>query len=756
MSEALSDQYTLSIVRGGAQEVARSIEDERANKVEAFLRLARERFQLVQAAEATMRAKQQEDLQFVASEQWAEDVRRERIVDQRPCLTINRLPQFIRQVVNATRSHRPGIEVNPIDSGADPKTAEILMGIIRHIETQSDAQVAYTTAAEAQARIGRGYLLVDTEYSAEDSFAQEIRIKRVRNPFSIYLDPTIQEPDGADARFGFIVEDIPRREYEQRFGDDGQMASLAEFVASGERAQDWMPEGKVRTAAYWVADIEDRVLLLVEWPDRQRQSVYEDVYRKWPAPDQLATKELKRRIVPTKKIKCALINAVEILEGNEDLTDGRVWPGNRIPIIPVIGEEIDLNGELDYRGMVRDAKDPQRLYNFQNTALAETLALAPKAPYVGYAGQFEGFEQQWRQANRRSFAYLQVKPIMVNGQLAPLPQRNVAEPAIMAITHAINQADSDLKATMGLFEPSLGQRQGEQSGKAITALQQQGEMANSNFLDNLSRAIRAVGRIIVDLIPHIYDEPRVMRIIGLDEKPKSVMVHAGAPPNEVEGQVVPDDVKNIYDLSIGRYDVAVSTGPSMASKRQEAVESLTQICSSNEQAFSLLGDLLVENMDWAGADTAAQRLRKALPPELQDEEGEAPIPPKAQAEMAQMKQMGQMQQQQLEEAQQALKDMQLKVDQRHADAQAKIVIAREEIQSKERIEALRLNVEVQLAQLKAQTARAGQMIDLQHEQNLKRADHLHDHAFAQHEADLARQDALNQALASPPQTGQTT
>jgi hypothetical protein len=309
---------------------------------------------------------------------------------------------------------------------------------------------------------------------------------------------------------------------------------------------------------------------------------------------------------------------------------------------------------------------------------------------------------------------------------------------------------------MGLFEPSLGQRQGEQSGKAITALQQQGEMANSNFLDNLSRAIRAVGRIIVDLIPHIYDEPRVLRILGLDDKPKTVMVHAGAPPQDLEGQVLPDDVKHVYDLSVGRYDVAISTGPSMASKRQEALEALTQICTSNDTAFQLLGDLMVENMDWPGAATASARLKKALPPNLQDEGDDPPIPPKAQAEMAQMKQMGQMQEQALQAATQALKDMQLKVDQRHADAQAKIVIAREEIQSKERIEAMRLNVEVQIAQIKLQTEQAAHRFETDHARLTQHLDHGHEAALAQHDAQQAREAAIRDAALAPaPNSGQT-
>ncbi len=627
---------------------------------------AKRDWRMVVSAESKLRQNQLDDKRFRASEQWDETSTNDRAADERPMLTINRLPQFIRQVTNAQRQANMAITVLPVGDGSDQDTAEVFQGIIKHIEDQSDAQVAYQTAGDDQATIGRGFWRIISEYTDEKSFTQELRIKRIRNAFSVYFDPSASEIDGRDARYAIVVEDMPKDVYIEKYGESS-FASLSEFVSTGDDSvQDWMPEGKVRVAEYWYVDVTEDVIVLIQWPDGDQEVVSVKDFKDFPDQVKPFVKEIARRKVERRKVKVALINAVEILEGNEDKTEGREWPGKWIPIVPVLGDEIDINGEIDYRGMVRDAKDPQRMYNFQNTALVETLALAPLAQWVGYAGQFEGHEDKWNQANRRRFPYLEVNPFSLDGKTVPLPRRETAEPALNGINVAIRQADNDLKATMGIYDPSLGSRGNQdQSGKAIAALQKQGELANSNFADNMARAIRATGRILVDLIPYFYDAPRVIRIMGSDEQQKTVMVHAGADPNTLPpaGQL-PEGVKGIYDLNAGTYAVVVATGPSQANRRLEAATALNAFVQAYPNAFPILGDLIVKNLDWPGSRAAAKRLHKMVPPQFLDPEDDgapAPLPPQVQQEMAQTKQALQLAMQKLQEQEGIIKGKKLEV-----------------------------------------------------------------------------------------------
>lgn len=736
----------------GEDHAAAEADATRHEQIRTKLALARRQFQTAITAETRLRKDQLDDLRFVASEQWRQADVTDRALDNRPCLTINRLPQFIRQVTNAARAAKPAIQINPVGNGADVATAEVLQGICRNIENQSDAQVAYSTAAEAQARIGRGYWRVVLEHVDDTTFALELRIKRVRNPFTIVMDPACDELDSADARYCFVVEDIPKDEFKARFGE-AAMTSLEEVMVGNDRAPDWMPEGKVRIAEWWYVDSTPSELYEVQWPDEpqpdgtmrsgQRSTVEAETFAQWPQDAKDRVRIRRRRRIQQKRVKMALISGAEILEGNDDKTDGADWHGTIIPIVPVIGEEIDLNGVLDYRGMVRDAKDPQRLYNYENTALAETLSLAPKSPFIGYVGQFDGQEAQWKLANRRAFPFLQVNPLMANGAPAPFPQRNNYEPPILAITRAIAQADNDLKATTGLFDPSLGRNQ-NQSGKAIAALQRQGEMANSNFLDNLARAVRQTGRILIELIPKVYTEATLLRISGKDGKDKHIMVHAKGPmdaaaaqeaglPSNAEAEA--QGLDGIYDLSVGKYDVTVSVGTSQETKRQEALTGLTAIVQANPGAFQVIGDLIVENMDWPGAQEAAARLKKTLPPQLQADAPEGQVPPQIQQQLQQQGQQVAQMGQQFQQAQTEIASLRQQVASKEMQLSAEFTMKQMELASRERI--AQLEAESRLLELKLKHGQGLSSAKFQADADViaKSLDLQHAHALSQQEHD---------------------
>jgi hypothetical protein len=687
----------------------------RAAKVEAFLTLARERFRTVVSVEAKLREDMLDDLRFRASDQWSEEALKDREEQGKPTLVINRIPQFIRQVLNSVRLSDLAVKVRPVDEGDDVAKADILQGLIRHIEDQSDASVAYTTAAEHQIGMGRGWWRILAEYEDERSFVQSLKIKRVRNPFSVYMDPAAVEVDGSDARYAFVTEDIPLDEFKERFGEGAAAIHDGTFQGAGDSSiSDWFPGGKVRVAEYYYVQTVRDDLHLIRWPDTGvEQAVFGSELRKLiaelkkapPGLIRALPETIQKRSVERCTVRQALITGVDILEGNDDRTEGRGWPGKWIPIIPVLGDEIDLNGRVDLRGMTRDAKDAQRAYNHAVSTLPEIANLLPRSPWIMAEGQDEGHEEQWAQANRRAYSSLKYKPVTIGGQLAPPPQRTPIGADLGPVAAIIQQADNDLKTTMGLFEPSLGMRSAAQSGRAIVALQQQGETANSNFADNLMRAIRATGRILIDLIPHFYDVPRVVRIRGTDDSDHTVMVHAGnAPPLPMDEQgqpVLPKGVEGIYDLSVGKYDVTVSAGASTKTRKEEAFKVLSEFIRVYPAAFPILGDLLVKALDWPDAQAASERLKRSIPPEIRgekEEPGEAPaIPPEVQQQMQQLMQQLEQMGVELEEAKRIIQSKQLEIE-----AQAELKNA--ELASRERI----AEMQAQLGQLKAQAAIEGQ------------------------------------------------
>jgi hypothetical protein len=696
----------------------RDLQKEQSEKVAQFLSLAQERFRAVVESEALLRQQMLEDLRFRASEQWPPHIEAMRNSDNRPCLTVNRLPQFIRQVTNNQRASRPSVQVNPAGDKAEVEVAEVLQGMVRHIETKSDADVAYTTAGEHQVTMGRGYIRVVTDYVQDDplSIDQEVQILRVPNPFAVYLDPTTQNPDYSDARYGFVVEDVTVEEYRSRF-PKSEMAELAQFTGPGNAQEEWMPGGLVRIAEYFYVEDVREVMVVIEGPDGKRM--------KAPKSDFTSTDQAKLpsgvRIVAereqtTRTVKWALINAVEVLEGNEEKTAGLEWPGKYIPLIPVLGDEININGVKDYRGIVRDTKDAQRMYNYWVSAETEMIALAPRAPYVAAEGQFEGHEAKWNTANVRNYPYLEYKPKTIAGQPSPPPQRQSFEPPIQAMTMAIAQSDNDLKATGGFHDASLGQRGPQESGKALRTRQAQDEMANSHYLDNLARSIRQVGRVVVDLIPKIYDTARVMRITGMDEQERTVMVFAGAQnqPEEVEGSQLPPGVEGIYDVGMGRYDVTVSVGPSYQTRREAGVEALVQFVQAYPNVFPMIGDLIADNSDWPGHKQVAARLKRALPPALQDDPDLGQLPEPVRAKLQQVEAQLQQVTQAYEQVQQELSTDQVKsqerVELKQKEISAEAASQEREVQARLQLEEIRQQGENARALAKIEQARASEVL----------------------------------------------
>jgi hypothetical protein len=588
-----------------------------------ILKDAQEAFDLAAEAEDDNRKEALDDIRFARlGEQWPDNVKKQREREQRPCLTINRLPSFIRQVVNDARQNKPSIKCHPADDEADVETAEIMNGLIRNIEYTSNADVAYDTAIENSVTCGVGYWRVKLDYAHDDSFDMDLCIDRIANVFSVYGDPHSVAADSSDWNSAFVTEMIKKTAVEKKY--KGAKAVDWQGMGYTTLKQPWSEGEQIMLAEYWTREEVSRLIVALNDGsiiDADRYKAAKDVF------DVMGLQVTGERTTKSWKVRQYLMTGAEVLEKND-------WAGKYIPIIPVYGDEINVEGKRYFRSLIRDAKDPQRMFNYWRTTSTEMVALAPKAPFIGPKGAFKSDLDKWNTANTQSHAFIEY-----DGQQPPQRQGYAGPPA-GAIQEALNAAD-DLKAIMGIYDASLGARGNETSGRAILARQHQGNTSTFHFIDNLARAIRHTGRILIDLIPTVYTGDRIIRVLGPEgDDPKTVPL--GKPTQTKEG------IEKIYDLTVGKYDLVVETGPSFSTKREEAATQMTELIRVYPQAAPLIGDLLAKNLDWPGADEIAKRMKAMLPHQVQGQD------PMAQ----QMQQVIQHLQQQLGQMGQQLQEVQ--------------------------------------------------------------------------------------------------
>lgn len=554
---------------------------------EDFLHEVREKFERAAQREADNRARCEEDIRFARlGEQWPAQIKKQREQDMRPVLTINRMPTFIRQVVNEARQNRPAITVVPADSGADPETAEMMSGLIRNIEVSSDADIAYDTAVEGAVSGGFGYFRINIAYAGEDTFDRDITIERISDPLTVYGDPDSDSADGSDWNCCFIVSTMTDDEFEARF--KGREAVNWDDLGYTKLQRPWRDGENVMVAEYWHReDVQDTIYQLADGSVIDRASL---------EASGLPLQVVGERTVTRKKVTQFILSGAEVLEKVE-------WAGKYIPIVPVYGDEIIVNGERHLKSLIHDAIDAQREHNFWRSAAAEMVALAPRSPFIGPKGAFNTDIGKWSTANNASHAFIEY-----DGPIAPARQPGAMQP-IAEMQQAMNAAD-DMKSIIGIYDASLGARSNETSGVAIRARQRQGDVATFHFLDNLTRAIRHAGRIILNLIPKVYSAQRIVRILGEDNKPMNAQL---APRQlheqmRMEAQMRGQAIGRLYDLTAGKYDLVVKAGPSFGTQREEARAEIVEVVRAYPAAAPVLGPMYLRNSDWPGADDAADKL----------------------------------------------------------------------------------------------------------------------------------------------------
>ena len=627
-----------------------------------FLQSARDKFDRAAEKGDHNRESWLDDTRFARlGEQWPDAIRKLREAENRPCLTINRMPSFIRQVVNGARQNRPSITVIPADSNADPETAEIMSGLIRNIEVSSDADVAYDTAVDNAVSGGFGYFRINTSYTSEDSFDQDVSFERIIDPLSVYEDPDAESVDGSDWNCCFIVKHLHKDEFESRY----KGADKVDWDDYKSLSSPWRDGDYVMVAEYWHREeVDGQIVALSDGTTVPMEGLEER------AEDLTAAGIYpvgEPRTVKRKKVTQYIMTGAEVLETVE-------WPGRYIPIVPVYGEEVVIEGKRYFRSLIVDAKDTQRENNYWRAAGAENVALAPKIPFIGPVGAFNTDIEKWSTANIASHPFIEF-----DGPSSPQRQPFVGVPVGEMQQAAV--AVDDMKAIIGLYDPSLGAQSNETSGVAIRQRQRQGDIGTFHFIDNLTRSIRQGGRILIDLIPKVYSQERMIRVLGQDMEPQTVQIAPGAPPQAQQAQQAQrmgQEFSRVYDITAGKYDLVVKAGPSFGTQRELAQAEIVEVIRAYPDAAPVLGPMYLRNSDWPGAEEAADKLEQG---------GDQGPDQQQQAAVAQMQaQMQQMQQQSAQlaqenrelKAQYALKSRELDIKDKEADIKAAEVVARQQ------------------------------------------------------------------------------
>lgn len=623
-----------------------------------IVKTAKDRFAYAQSTCGKLRQQAIEDTRFALGDsdnnwQWPDDVYADRgTKSQKPCLTINITAQHLNQIENQIRQNRPSARVVPVDGGADVKTAEILGGMLRSIQSYSNADTAHDIGAKHAIYGGEGFWRVLTDYETATSFDQVIMIKPLVNPQLVFIDPDAIEPDRSDAKWGLIFEDVPQDDKD----DDEKERSLEWGTEHG----DWSNKETFRRAEYFWREDRDDTLYLLHSGETALKSKLTKGGAKVTVKAGIGTIQrddqimliIGERETCTQQWKWA-----KIVGGDESAQDVKDWPGAYLPIITVVGNETNVNGEIVRKGLVRDLKDSARMVNYSYSAAVETVALQTKTPWLTAAEAVEGHEE-WDRANVDNAARLNWNAFDDAGAALPKPER--IQPAAMATAQVqmLSLSVEQMRAASGQQGANFGIKSEAQSGIGIQRLKAQGEIATFHFPDNLARALKYEAKVILDLIPKVYDSKRIIRILGLDGKESAVMAD---PDHEGEPQKAGEEtsVEQVFNPLAGRYDVAIDTGPSYQTQRQEAAAALTELSSRAPVLMNAAPDLVIGAFDFPNSAKISERLRRTVDPRLlgDEDEQEAKLQQALQQKDQQLQQMQEAGQGLMQEHEQAMQEL---------------------------------------------------------------------------------------------------
>lgn len=580
------------------------------------------------------RENQKEDQKFFAGSpdnnyQWPEDAAdiralklRNGKIYKRPMLTVNRLPQHVRQITNDMRQNRPSAKAVAVDSNADPKVASILSDLLRQTFRSSNFNSIMDAAFEPAVVHGEGYWRLVTDYCDDTTFDQDVKIVPIADPFSVLMDPSSREFCGEDAEWCVVFDTMSKEEFSVKYPN----ADMSFDNMSPTEMSIWCLNERVSIAEYFYYEWEKKTLNLYPGGSTAIEGTKEDEELK----KNYKSGPVKSRKVDKKKVKWIKTNGLSILETKD-------WIDDFIPVVRVQGNRFLIEGKLEFSGIVRCAKDAQRMYNYQVTNEAEHIAMSPKAPYVAYAESIKGYETIWDSANLMPHSVLPVNETAMDGQGRPLPLPQRSQPPMIpsGIVAAKQAAADDIKATTGQYNASLGMQGNERSGRAIMARQREGDVGSYHYIDNLSKAVCYTAKQLISIYPKLYDTKRVVRIIGEDDKASFVRIDTDQTSAVTPVKKDDEILYEIYNPSVGKYDVAIEAGPDYTTKREEARVAMADIFATNHDLWNKIGHEFVKVMDWPGADRMADILKRAVDPYLLGE-GENPQIKQMQSQIEQL------------------------------------------------------------------------------------------------------------------------
>lgn len=634
-----------------------------------ILEKAKKRYKAALEGWRDIYAKAKADLDFMSDKDgamWDSREYKDRATVGRPVPQIDQLTQFKHQVVNDIRMNTPTINVIPASLDSDPKTAEMLSGRIKAIEYKSNADAAYDMAADFSVGCSIGFIRVDRKYIDDDSFDQELTICRVVNPLGVYIDPTSTEPDGSDAKFAFVIEEMSLADF-QKAWPDAEAVPFEDTMENG--SHQGITEGKISIVEYFCLDHEENEYGLL--PDGTKEPVRAKAKYK-------STRKMKKPIVRHYKLAGA------------DILEESTFPGKYIPIVPVYGEEAWNNGERHLFSLIRKAKDAQKTFNLWKALETELLLKQQQAPVQAAAGQMRGFEDQWAQPDKAMVLYYNQTDI--EGQPAPPPERLQPPTIPTGVVNASQSTANNIREILGMYNASAGKREGDASGVAIKQLEQSSDVGNLHFGDNLVKSITQVGKIIVCALPEIEDTQRIVSVVDKEDNYKLVGINGAMTPEQEQP----------YNMDTAKFDVRVTTGASYTTQRQQAAELYQNTLKllPPEASMNVL-DLVFKYQDTPGSDALSARFKKMVNPALLDEkdrEENAPDP--------QIQQLQQQLQQITQEAQARIQQLETQLQDKQADVQVKMAdvqIKAQEVEIKKG--------ELQLKLIQAQQPEADNSLD---------------------------------------------
>lgn len=580
---------------------------------EGVMAEAKKRFKWCTEWESDFRPRFIDDVKFANGDsdngyQWPNEIRRNRDVDSRPCLTMNLIRQHNKNISNEARKNKASPKVVGTGNGATEDSASCFRDLIRHVEVISNAQTAYTIARGWQIDGGIGWWRVVTDYAGFDTFDQEAFIRPVNDPLSVYMDPDIQQIDGSDARFAFVFDNVPRDEFEESYPEYKNQLLGVNPMGVGSGDTDWVNKRNVRICEYFRKEMVPDVLVSFMYEGSRktllRSQMPENIFEAV-----MAAPLTKSRETQTEVIEWYLIVGEQVI-------DRTVWPGKFIPLVRVIGEEIVIEGILDRKGHTRNQKDPQRMFNYNASSQVEFVALQSKTPWLAPSAAIEEYETMWNTANVVNHSVLVYNAFDDDGNPLPTPTRQDPPNASPAFQVGMDTAFNQMMMVSGQWQNQMGMQGNERTGKAIDLRQQQSATSVFHFQDNYEVGLRFTATILIDLLPRLYDTRRVISILADDGTTFDVEIDPALKEAFVARQAANGEiVRRIFNPSIGKYSVAPSVGPAYGTKREEARDALSTILTQNPQLTSVIGDLLLEDMDFEGAKEAARRLKRMVSPQ---------------------------------------------------------------------------------------------------------------------------------------------